>query len=127
DLDSGSERDTNPDVKEVQKSKAFSDNCSSSSTPGEKQEEADLKARDFQSHFLKCSGNQQEACNSMLDRLLWKYRTSIPHHDPRLYSRVAARTKSIARFSILAFPDFWGHFPPAAPERMATRRPHIQR
>ncbi|XP_060741894.1 cytosolic carboxypeptidase 4 isoform X1 [Tachysurus vachellii] len=120
DLDSGSERDASPDVKEVQKSKAFSDNK-------QKQEEADLKARDFQSHFLKCSGNQQEACNSMLDSLLGKYSTSIPHHDPRLYSRVAAHTKSVATFSILAFPDFWGHFPPAAPERMATRRPHIQR
>ncbi|XP_058252240.1 cytosolic carboxypeptidase 4 isoform X2 [Hemibagrus wyckioides] len=127
DLDSGSERDMSPDFRDVQKSEAFSDNCSSPPTPGEKQEEADLKARDFHSHFLNCSGNQQEAGNSMLDKLLEKYGTSIPHHDPQLYSCAAARTKSITTFSILAFPDFWGHLPPAVPEHMATRRPHIQR
>ncbi|KAB5571666.1 hypothetical protein PHYPO_G00227650 [Pangasianodon hypophthalmus] len=131
DLDSGSERDASSDddvkVQDGRKSKPFSDNRSSLSLPGEKQEEADLKARDFHSHFLNCSGNQQEACNSMLDRLLEKCGASIPHHDPRLYSRVAAHTKSIAAFSILAFPDFWGHLPPAGAERMANRKPHVQR
>lgn len=87
----------------------------------------ELKARDFHSRFLNCSGIQQEARNSMLDRLLEKYAASIPHHDPRLYSGAAAHTKSIATFSILAFPDFWGHLPPAGLQRMAHRKPHIQR
>ncbi|XP_060782748.1 cytosolic carboxypeptidase 4 [Neoarius graeffei] len=131
DLDSDSARDVSSDdnikLHDNRKSKSFSNNCSSPSLPGEKQEEADLKARDLQSHILNCAGNQQEACNSLLDRLLEKYGASIPHHDPRLYSWAAARTKSIATFSILAFPDFWGHLPPAGPESMAHREPHIQR
>lgn len=88
---------------------------------------AEIKAQDFRSHFLNCSGRQQEARISMLDRLLEKYGASIPHHDPQLYSRAAAQTKSIAAFSILAFPDFWGHLPPAESERMAYRKPHVQR
>ncbi|XP_046706488.1 cytosolic carboxypeptidase 4 isoform X2 [Silurus meridionalis] len=99
----------------------------SPSLPGEKQEKAELKGQDFHHHFLNCSGNQQEARNTMLDRLLEKYGVSVPHHDPRLYSCAAARTKSIAAFSILAFPDFWGHLPPSEPEPMANRKPHIQR
>lgn len=103
------------------------DGRKSTTFSGEKQEEAELKARDFHSHFLNCSENRQEAHNSMLDRLVEKYGASVPHHDPRLYSRAAAHTKSIAAFSILAFPDFWGHLPPAAPEHMANRKPHIQR
>ncbi|KAI5105583.1 cytosolic carboxypeptidase 4 [Silurus meridionalis] len=99
----------------------------SPSLPGEKQEKAELKGQDFHHHFLNCSGNQQEARNTMLDRLLEKYGVSVPHHDPQLYSCAAARTKSIAAFSILAFPDFWGHLPPSEPEPMANRKPHIQR
>ncbi|XP_053538244.1 cytosolic carboxypeptidase 4 isoform X1 [Ictalurus punctatus] len=131
DLDSGSERDASSDdnvkVQSGRKSKTSSDNRSPPSSPGEKQEETELKARDFHSRFLNCSGIQQEARNSMLDRLLEKYAASIPHHDPRLYSGAAAHTKSIATFSILAFPDFWGHLPPAGLQRMAHRKPHIQR
>ncbi|KAF5884584.1 cytosolic carboxypeptidase 4-like, partial [Clarias magur] len=126
DLDSGSERDASTDddveVQDGKKPETFFDDHLS-----EKQEEADLKARDFHNHLLNCSEKQQEARNSMLDRVLEKFGASIPHHDPRLYSCTAAHTKSIAAFSILAFPDFWGHLPPAEPERMANRKPHIQR
>lgn len=120
DLELFSEPSSDDDIKvqDGRKSRTFS---------GEKQEGAELKARDFHSHFLNCSENQQEVRNSMLERLLEKYGASIPHHDPRLYSCAASRTKSVAAFSILAFPDFWGHLPLAGPERMANRKPHIQR
>ncbi|KAM9470800.1 cytosolic carboxypeptidase 4 isoform 2-T2 [Clarias gariepinus] len=131
DLDSGSERDASSDddvkVQDGKKPETYFDEHLSLTSPEEKQEEADLKARDFHNHFLNCSENHQEARNSMLDRLLQKFGASIPHHDPRLYSCTATRTKSIAAFSILAFPDFWGHLPPAGPERMANRKPNIQR
>ncbi|XP_029985642.1 cytosolic carboxypeptidase 4-like, partial [Sphaeramia orbicularis] len=63
----------------------------------------------------------------MIDRLLDRTGTRIPHHDPRLYRDSASRTRSIPGFSILAFPDFWGHLPPPGPEPMALRKPHVQR
>ncbi|XP_062856327.1 cytosolic carboxypeptidase 4 [Trichomycterus rosablanca] len=82
---------------------------------------------DLSSRLLNCSGNPAEVRNGVLDRLLEKYSASIPHHDPRLYAAAAANTKSIAGFSILAFPDFWGHLPPEGPEPMSIRKPHVQR
>ncbi|XP_028814191.1 cytosolic carboxypeptidase 4-like [Denticeps clupeoides] len=88
------------------------------------EEEKDLNAHEFHSHYLRC---QQEGQRSMVDRLLERYGASIPHHDPRLYSAAAAQTQSVAGYSILAFPDFWGHLPPPGLEPMAPRRPNIQR
>ncbi|KAM7003446.1 LOW QUALITY PROTEIN: cytosolic carboxypeptidase 4-like [Tautogolabrus adspersus] len=63
----------------------------------------------------------------MIDRLLERHGVCIPHHDPRLYLSAASKTRSIPGFSILAFPDFWGHLPPPQHEAMAHRGPHIQR
>lgn len=63
----------------------------------------------------------------MIDRLLDRSGTRILHHEPRLYRDAASKTKSIPGFSILAFPDFWGHLPPPGPETMAPRKPHVQR
>ncbi|KAA8590716.1 hypothetical protein FQN60_014650 [Etheostoma spectabile] len=64
---------------------------------------------------------------TMIDRLLERHGACIPHHDPRLYRAAAAKTTSIPGFSILAFPDFWGHLPPLGQEPMAPRKPNIQR
>ncbi len=64
---------------------------------------------------------------TMIDRLLEKHGACIPHHEPKLYRAAAAKTKSIPGFSILAFPDFWGHLPPPRHEPMAPRKPNIQR
>ncbi|XP_034736100.1 cytosolic carboxypeptidase 4 isoform X2 [Etheostoma cragini] len=64
---------------------------------------------------------------TMIDRLLERHGACIPHHDPRLYRAAAAKTTSIPGFSILAFPDFWGHLPPLGHEPMAPRKPNIQR
>uniref|UniRef100_A0A4W6FSW1 ATP/GTP binding protein-like 1 n=1 Tax=Lates calcarifer TaxID=8187 RepID=A0A4W6FSW1_LATCA len=65
--------------------------------------------------------------HTMIDRLLEKHGACIPHHDPKLYHSAAAKTKSIPGFSILAFPDFWGHLPPPGHEPMVARKPNIQR
>uniref|UniRef100_A0A669E4C8 AGBL carboxypeptidase 1 n=1 Tax=Oreochromis niloticus TaxID=8128 RepID=A0A669E4C8_ORENI len=59
--------------------------------------------------------------------LLERHGAGIPHHDPKLYCAVASKTKSIPEFSILAFPDFWGHLPPPGHQPMAPRKPNIQR
>ncbi|XP_058502222.1 cytosolic carboxypeptidase 4 isoform X1 [Solea solea] len=63
----------------------------------------------------------------IIDRLLKRHGACISHHDPKLYRAAAAKTKSIPEFSILAFPDFWGHLPPPGNERMAPRNPNTQR
>ncbi|XP_056138172.1 cytosolic carboxypeptidase 4 [Lampris incognitus] len=64
---------------------------------------------------------------TMVDRLLERHGTYVPHHDPKLYRAASALTKSIPGFSILAFPDFWGHLPPPGHEPMAPRKPKVQR
>ncbi|CAK6980514.1 cytosolic carboxypeptidase 4, partial [Scomber scombrus] len=69
----------------------------------------------------------EESHQTMIDRLLERHGACVPHHEPKMYRAAAANTKSIPGFSILAFPDFWGHLPPAGHEPMAPRRPNIQR
>ncbi|XP_034391112.1 cytosolic carboxypeptidase 4 [Cyclopterus lumpus] len=64
---------------------------------------------------------------TMIDRLLERHGSCIPHHEPKLYCAAAAKTNSIPGFSILAFPDFWGHLPPPGHEPMSPRKPNIQR
>uniref|UniRef100_A0A665UYL5 tubulin-glutamate carboxypeptidase n=1 Tax=Echeneis naucrates TaxID=173247 RepID=A0A665UYL5_ECHNA len=64
---------------------------------------------------------------TMIDRLLERHGACVPHHKPKLYRTVAARTKSVPGFGILAFPDFWGHLPPPGPEPMEPRKPDVQR
>uniref|UniRef100_I3J890 AGBL carboxypeptidase 1 n=1 Tax=Oreochromis niloticus TaxID=8128 RepID=I3J890_ORENI len=70
---------------------------------------------------------QHTTYKSNTDRLLERHGAGIPHHDPKLYCAVASKTKSIPEFSILAFPDFWGHLPPPGHQPMAPRKPNIQR
>lgn len=72
-------------------------------------------------------GAAESQHHTMIDRLLERHGVHIPHHNPRLYRTAAAKTRSIPGFSILAFPDFWGHLPPPGHEVMPPRRPNIQR
>ncbi|XP_008294159.1 cytosolic carboxypeptidase 4 [Stegastes partitus] len=72
-------------------------------------------------------GAEEGHHRTMIDRLLERHGSCIPHHEPKLYRAAAAKTKSIPGFSILAFPDFWGHLPPPGHEPMAPRKPNIQR
>uniref|UniRef100_G3NBD9 Peptidase M14 domain-containing protein n=1 Tax=Gasterosteus aculeatus aculeatus TaxID=481459 RepID=G3NBD9_GASAC len=85
---------------------------------------AQLEARDFHSHRSILNESHH---GSMIDRLLEKHGVCIPHHEPKLYRAAAARTKSIPGFSLLAFPDFWGHLPTPGHEPMAPRKPNVQR
>ncbi|KAM7396122.1 hypothetical protein PAMP_019190 [Pampus punctatissimus] len=69
----------------------------------------------------------EESHQTIIDRLLERHGACVPHHEPKMYRAAAAKTKSIPGFSILAFPDFWGHLPPPGHESMAPRKPNIQR
>uniref|UniRef100_A0A668SIK8 Peptidase M14 domain-containing protein n=1 Tax=Oreochromis aureus TaxID=47969 RepID=A0A668SIK8_OREAU len=72
-------------------------------------------------------GTEEFYHHTIIDRLLERHGAGIPHHDPKLYCALASKTKSIPEFSILAFPDFWGHLPPPGHQPMAPRKPNIQR
>ncbi|KAG9340768.1 hypothetical protein JZ751_020360 [Albula glossodonta] len=85
-----------------------------------------LSAQDFHSCCLSSPSARQDG-QRLVDQLLDSQQPCIPHHDPRLYAAAAAHTKSIPGFSVLAFPDFWGHLPPRGQEPMAIRNPNVQR
>ncbi|XP_071401694.1 cytosolic carboxypeptidase 4-like, partial [Centroberyx affinis] len=87
-------------------------------TPGEKEELQDDEEEEE---------GEEAHHRTMVDRLLERHGACIPHHKPKLYRAAAAQTKSIPGFSILAFPDFWGHLPPLGHEPMAPRKPKVQR
>ncbi|KAK1888032.1 Cytosolic carboxypeptidase 4, partial [Dissostichus eleginoides] len=84
--------------------------------PGQRGDELDDEEDAEESHH-----------GTMIDTLLARHGVCIPNHEPRLYRAAAAKTKSIPGFSILAFPDFWGHLPPPGHEPMAPRKPNVQR
>uniref|UniRef100_A0A8C9WT03 tubulin-glutamate carboxypeptidase n=1 Tax=Scleropages formosus TaxID=113540 RepID=A0A8C9WT03_SCLFO len=128
DLDSGSEEEESSDEEILLCGK----NSTFKSAPrGLIDQERDgltdhLRARDLHNHYLN-SYKAKEDTPGMVDRLLEKHGPCIPHHDPRTYAAAAARTNSVAGYSILAFPDFWGHLPPCCQELMAERKPKVQR
>ncbi|XP_048887107.1 cytosolic carboxypeptidase 4-like isoform X2 [Brienomyrus brachyistius] len=105
-------------------------NLKSQDQPGEVQEKGvlpeHLRGGGLQSSYLSSSGAKKDVCG-MVDRLLEKHGVSIPNHDPRVYTAAASCTKSAPGFSVLAFPDFWGHRAPSRRERMAERKPNVQR
>ncbi|XP_036909726.1 cytosolic carboxypeptidase 4-like [Sturnira hondurensis] len=63
----------------------------------------------------------------VIDELLQLHPQHIPFHDPCVYMAKAGRTRSVADFKRLAFPDLWGHRPPPSPEPMLERKRGIQR
>ncbi|XP_054551431.1 cytosolic carboxypeptidase 4 [Talpa occidentalis] len=69
------------------------------------------------------SGEGAEA----IDELLKTHPTPIPFHDPCLYMANARRTRSVADFTTLAFPDLWGHCPPPSAQSMLERKYGVQR
>ncbi|KAM3870035.1 cytosolic carboxypeptidase 4 [Diretmus argenteus] len=89
-------------------------------SPGDKEEEQDDDEEEEE-------GREETHHGTVVDRLLEEHGACIPHHRPKLYRAAAAQTRSIPGFSILAFPDFWGHLPPPGPEPMAPRKPKVQR
>ncbi|XP_054441083.1 cytosolic carboxypeptidase 4, partial [Pteronotus mesoamericanus] len=62
-----------------------------------------------------------------IDKLLQTHPQHIPFHDPYGYVAKAQRTRSVADFKMVAFPDLWGHRPPPSLEPMLERKRGIQR
>ncbi|XP_057350782.1 cytosolic carboxypeptidase 4 isoform X7 [Manis pentadactyla] len=62
-----------------------------------------------------------------IDKLLQTYPKHVPFHDPYLYMAKAGRTRSVADFKMMAFPDLWGHCPPPAAQSLLERKCGIQR
>nr|XP_015198902.1 PREDICTED: cytosolic carboxypeptidase 4 isoform X2 [Lepisosteus oculatus] len=87
---------------------------------------AQLNALDVHRQYLSNGADRQEG-RSLVDTLLERHGATIFHHDPRLYATTAVNTKSIARYSVLAFPDFWGHLPPPYRQPCAERKEGVQR
>lgn len=62
-----------------------------------------------------------------VDKLLQTHPKHIPFHDPHLYMAKARRTRSVADFKRMAFPDLWGHRPPPCAQSMLERKCGVQR
>lgn len=62
-----------------------------------------------------------------IDQLLQTHLKPVVFHDPYLYMAKARRTRSVADFSMMAFPDFWGHCPPLSAQPMLQRKCGVQR
>nr|KAF6399098.1 ATP/GTP binding protein like 1 [Molossus molossus] len=75
---------------------------------------------------LSCSTRSQDTVE-VIEKLLQMHPQHIPFHDPYIYRAKVRRTKSVADFKIMAFPDLWGHCPSTSPEPMLERKRGIQR
>lgn len=62
-----------------------------------------------------------------INKLLHTHPKCIPFHDPYLYMAKARRTRSVADFKMMAFPDLWGHCPPPSAQSMLERKWGVQR
>ncbi|KAI4572764.1 hypothetical protein MJG53_012602 [Ovis ammon polii x Ovis aries] len=62
-----------------------------------------------------------------IDQLLQTHLKPMVFHDPYLYMAKARRTRSVADFTMMAFPDFWGHCPPLSAQPMLQRKCGVQR
>ncbi|XP_068169276.1 cytosolic carboxypeptidase 4 [Antennarius striatus] len=91
-----------------------------------KEQDCRYQRQDGQDHKEK-HAQQSQSHRTMIDILLERRRACIPNHEPKLYCSAAAKARSIPGFTILAFPDFWGHISPSGREPMAPRKPDIQR
>uniref|UniRef100_A0A8C2PMS0 tubulin-glutamate carboxypeptidase n=1 Tax=Capra hircus TaxID=9925 RepID=A0A8C2PMS0_CAPHI len=61
-----------------------------------------------------------------IDQLLQTHLKPMVFHDPYLYMAKARRTRSVADFTMMAFPDFWGHCPPLSAQPMLQRKRGVQ-
>ncbi|KAB0369209.1 hypothetical protein FD755_019214 [Muntiacus reevesi] len=62
-----------------------------------------------------------------IDQLLQTHLKPVVFHDPYLYMAKARITRSVADFTRMAFPDFWGHCPPLSAQPMLQRKCGVQR
>ncbi|XP_037688917.1 cytosolic carboxypeptidase 4 [Choloepus didactylus] len=61
------------------------------------------------------------------EKLLQTHPKDIPFHNPYLYMANARRSRSVADFKMMAFPDLWGHHPPSSAQPMLERKCGVQR
>ncbi|XP_060116357.1 cytosolic carboxypeptidase 4 [Heteronotia binoei] len=76
-----------------------------------------------------CEPGLQEVvgASEVIQKLLERHPGNIPSHNPRLYMAKAGCTKSIPKFRVLAFPDFWGHQTLPYNQSIHQRRYSIQK
>ncbi|XP_069480385.1 cytosolic carboxypeptidase 4 [Ambystoma mexicanum] len=65
--------------------------------------------------------------HNIVRQLLARHPGNTPFHDPLLYMNMAAHTKSIPDYKVLAFPDFWGHCKLLHRQVMLERKCGVQR
>ncbi|XP_059952828.1 A-kinase anchor protein 13-like isoform X1 [Mesoplodon densirostris] len=63
----------------------------------------------------------------LIDKLLQTHRTHIAFHDPYLCMAKARRSRSVSDFTMMAFPNFWGHCPPLSAQSVLERKCGVQR
>ncbi|XP_076980252.1 cytosolic carboxypeptidase 4 isoform X2 [Tamandua tetradactyla] len=73
------------------------------------------------------STRPKEITAEVIDKLLQTHPKDIPFHNPYLYMANARRTRSVAHFKMVAFPDLWGHHPPPSAQPMLERKCGVQR
>uniref|UniRef100_A0A8C3YMI3 tubulin-glutamate carboxypeptidase n=1 Tax=Catagonus wagneri TaxID=51154 RepID=A0A8C3YMI3_9CETA len=73
------------------------------------------------------NSTQPKETAELMDKLLQTHPKRMAFHDPYLYMAKARRTRSVADFTMMAFPDFWGHCPPASAQSMLERKCGVQR
>lgn len=73
------------------------------------------------------NSTQPKEIAELMDKLLQTHPKSMAFHDPYLYMAKARRTRSVADFTMMSFPDFWGHCPPASAQSMLERKCGVQR
>ncbi|XP_075413575.1 cytosolic carboxypeptidase 4 [Tenrec ecaudatus] len=84
---------------------------------------------------ISCPGISTSLSNSTLprenteiiDTLLQTHPKDVPFHDPHLYMDKARRTRSVADFWVVAFPDLWGHSSLPTTQSMLERKWGVQR
>lgn len=70
--------------------------------------------------------NESES-HMVVKQLLEQHKGNIPFHDPHVYMTVAGKTKSVPNYSVLAFPDFWGHSSPVFTQKLEDKKFGSQR
>ncbi|KAM4749036.1 cytosolic carboxypeptidase 4 [Rhinophrynus dorsalis] len=78
--------------------------------------------------FKVRSDDESESENhAVVNQLLERHKGNIPFHGPYLYMAIAAKTKSVPGYRVLAFPDFWGHCSPSYSQNLAEKKFGSQR
>nr|XP_028604721.1 cytosolic carboxypeptidase 1 isoform X1 [Podarcis muralis]XP_028604722.1 cytosolic carboxypeptidase 1 isoform X1 [Podarcis muralis]XP_028604723.1 cytosolic carboxypeptidase 1 isoform X1 [Podarcis muralis] len=91
-----------------------------------------FEGRSVQLGKLCCSGAEPEeeeiSCSiSLGEQVTLEAPDKLQLHDPELYIEVVKNTKSVPEYSEVAYPDYFGHFPPPFKEPILERPYGVQR